>query len=713
MRTRLTLIVVTTVMALAISGMASAAPAGGPNAPADTTNDYVMVTLPSPAAASYQGGIPGLARTKPERGRLDTSSPAYAAYRRHLDNEHANFRASLDRVAPGAEIVREYHNVLNGFAVKLNGNSMAAVSRAQGAAIVDRSWLYQPTMNVSTDLINADDVWGGLGGQATAGAGIKVGVIDTGIVEGHVFFQCKGDPDVLGDGISHKVYASGEATPTGLPAIVFDHGTHVAGTIGGCVTAGDTVSPITVDGNLSGVAPGAELYDYNVFPGFGAGFVAFGGSAFSHDIAAAIEDALADGMDVVNMSLGGGVQGPHDFLADASNAAVDAGMVVVVAAGNSGSGDSTVESPGSAAKVITAGASTNSHLAGVPVTVVTTEPASSVTYVGAAGDFGPYGTPFSGVLVDVGAVTSDFLACSPIEADLTDTIALIDRGGCTFTTKVRNAENAGAIGVIVANSAPGPAVSMAHDGTEPKPGIVAVMVSNLDGAAIRTGGLGTATIGGSAAELPAEANVLAGFSSRGPTPFTYLIKPDVVAPGVNIYSSVFDNQFAFFQGTSMATPHVTGSVALLLDANVGWSPAQVKSALVNYANEDILTGLPSDRAKVLQIGGGLVDLAAADGAAVFLDPVSISFGRVNGNTAASASVTVAVSGSGTCDVDDGSTLIVSPETVSSNSSVTFTLDGGKAGNTPSGDYSGYVTFDCGGTEVLAPWFVRIDRQGKP
>ncbi len=706
MRTRLTLIVVTTVMALAISGMASASPAGGPNAPADTTNDYVMVALPSPAAASYQGGIPGLARTKPERGRLDTSSPAYAAYRRHLDNEHANFRASLDRVAPGAEIVREYHNVLNGFAVKLNGNSMAAVSRAQGAAIVDRSWLYQPTMNVSPYLINADDVWGSPEGQATAGAGIKVGVIDTGIDDTHVFFDCKG-------AIQHKVYASGEATPTGLPAIVFDHGTHVAGTIGGCVYPGSSATPISVSGNLSGVAPGAELYDYNVFPGFGAGFVAFGGSAFSHDIAAAIEDALADDMDVVNMSLGGGVQGPHDFLADASNAAVDAGMVVVVAAGNSGPGDSTVESPGSAAKVITAGASTNSHLAGVPVTVVTTEPASSVTYVGAAGDFGPYGTPFSGVLVDVGAVTGDFLACSPIEADLTDTIALIDRGGCTFTTKVRNAENAGAIGVIVANSAPGPAVSMAHDDSVPKPDIVAVMVSKLDGAAIRTSLPASATIGASAAELPAEENVLAGFSSRGPTPFTYLIKPDVVAPGVNIYSSVFEDQFAFFQGTSMATPHVTGSVALLLASNPEWGPTEVKSALVNYADEDILTGLPGGRATVLQIGGGLVDLAAADGAAVFLDPVSISFGRVNGNTAASASVTVAVSGSGTCDVDDGSTLIVSPETVSANSSVTFTLDGGKAGNTPSGDYSGYVTFDCGGTGVLAPWFVRIDRQGKP
>lgn len=694
MRTRLTLIV--TVVTLAFSGMASAAPAGGPNASGDTANDYVMVALPSPAAASYVGGIPGLARTKPERGRLDTSSPAYAAYRRHLDNEHANFRASLTRVAPGAEIVREYHNVLNGFAIKLNGNSMATVSRAQGATRVDRSWLYQPTMNVSPYLINADDVWTTLGGQASAGAGIKVGVIDTGIDDTHVFFDCKGD-------ITHKVYVSGEGTELFGELLVFDHGTHVAGTIAGCVYPGADAEPIEVSGNLSGVAPGAALYDYNVFPGFGAGFIAFGGSAFSHDIAAAIEDALVDGMDVVNMSLGGGVQGPHDFLADASNAAVDAGMVVVVAAGNSGPGDSTVESPGSAANVITAGASTNSHLGGVPVTV------GGSTYVGAAGDFGPYGAVTSGDLQDWGGT-----ACTAgAEGSFTGKIALINRGACTFTTKIRNAQNAGAIGVIVVNQLEGPAVSMAHDGTEPKPTIVAVMVSKVDGAAIRAGGLGTATIGGSAEEFPAEANVLAGFSSRGPTPFTYLIKPDVVAPGVNIYSSVFENQFAFFQGTSMATPHVTGSVALLLASNGGWGPTEVKSALVNTANGGVLTGLPADRATPLQIGGGLVDLALANLTDTFLYPSSASFGLWNGNRAANTTLTIEVTGDTSCTVSlagDGGGVV---SATYASDTITLTLNGGKAGQLGSGDYWGDVIVDCGDDLLHAPWFVRIDRQGKP
>ncbi|MDP3984601.1 MAG: S8 family serine peptidase, partial [Acidimicrobiia bacterium] len=418
---------------------AAAAPAGN----SGSTSGYVMVALASPAAATYEGGIASLARTKPERGRLDTSSPAYAAYQRHLENEHANFRASLGQVAPGAEIVREYYDVLNGFAVKLNGNTMTAVSRAEGATRIDASWLYEMTQNVSPYLINADDLWGSPHGRTTAGSGVRVGVIDSGIDDSHPFFDCKGDT------ITHQVFVSGEGIPTGLPALVFDHGTHVAGTIGGCVFNGANAEPIAVDGKLSGVAPGVELHDYNVFPGFGAGFVAFGGSAFSHDIAAAIEKALSDGMDVVNMSLGGGVQGPHDFLAEASDAAVDAGMVVVVSAGNEGPGDGTIGSPGSAANVITAGASTNSHLGGVPVTE------GGNTYVAAAGDFGPYGTDTSGALVEWSTATGlDATACTATAGTpLSGAIALVNRGACTFSTKVRNTESAGAVGVIVVNNA--------------------------------------------------------------------------------------------------------------------------------------------------------------------------------------------------------------------------------------------------------------------
>ncbi|HKX74105.1 MAG TPA: hypothetical protein VJR05_01825, partial [Acidimicrobiia bacterium] len=102
------------------------------------------------------------------------------------------------------------------------------------------------------------------------------------------------------------------------------------------------------------------------------------------------------------------------------------------------------------------------------------------------------------------------------------------------------------------------------------------------------------------------------------------------------------------------------------------------------------------------------------GAAIFLDPVSVSFGLVSGNTAAAGSVEVAVTGSGSCTVSEDSALIsLSDDSVAAGDTLTVLLDGGKAGNSPSGDYSGYITFTCGGDELRAPWFVRIDRKGKP
>ena len=213
-------------------------------------------------------------------------------------------------------------------------------------------------MTVSNDLINAPALWGA--SRATAGAGIKVGVIDTGIRDDHpAFASCEKT-------IQHKAYASGgNPPPFNLDLIVFNHGTHVAGTVAGCVLDLSGPEDGPTSGIWSGVAPGATLFDYNIFPGFGGGFIAFGGSAFSPDICRAIEDSLVDGMDVINMSIGGQVQGPHDFLADCTQGAVDAGLVAAVAAGNSGPGGSTVESPGTAAGALTAGASTNPHFVGI------------------------------------------------------------------------------------------------------------------------------------------------------------------------------------------------------------------------------------------------------------------------------------------------------------------------------------------------------------
>lgn len=695
------------IVALAMSGLAAGAQTDAP-APEAADHDYVIVTLPSPATAQYEGGIPGLQRTKPQPGnKLDMDSPAFAAYQRHLENERAAFTQDLAAKAPQAEVVANYSLTLNGVALKLNGHTEAQVARAQGARRVVASALYRPTQNLSPGLIGADEVWGQLGGQEDAGAGISVGVIDTGIVDTHPFFGCK-------DGIEHDVFASGVAfDPSNL--IVFDHGTHVAGTVGGCVFPGSEAEPVAVDGNLSGVAPGVTLHDYNVFPGFGAGFVAFDGSAFSHDIAAALEQAVSDGMDVVNMSLGGSVQGPHDLLAEASDATVAAGTVVVASAGNEGPGDSTVGSPGSAGDVIAVAATTNAHFGGVPVTIGANDPLAA-----AAGDFGPFGTATTGDLMrwNDGTAGTDDVACGDTpDKDVTGAIALISRGVCSFTTKVRAAEDAGAVGVIVYNNVAGPPTSMAHDGTEPKPEIVAVMIAQQDGLdLIDAGDFPLPTeIGGEAVEFAAEPDIVAGFSSRGPVPFTGIIKPDIAAPGVNVYSSVFDGQFAFFQGTSMSSPHIAGAAALLLSANGDWSPADVKSALVNTADRERFIH-DGEGIELLARGGGIADLPEAITAASTLDPASISFGVFTGNKYVQGSVEVAITGA-SCSVDDVTQSDGPVDTDVSatidGGTLTVDLDAGITAQAPSGDYAGDIVLDCGGDTLLAPWFVRIDRNAKP
>ncbi|MBD0330281.1 MAG: S8 family serine peptidase [Thermoleophilia bacterium] len=677
-----------------------------------TQSDYAVVVLKDPPAAAYTGGIGTLRRTKPERGqKLNPRAEEVRAYVSYLSGAQSEYRGWLGSKAKSAEVVRDYALAANALAIKLNGTRASTLSQGPGVKYVTSSWTYQPAMNISNGLIDADALWGVSGGQGNAGSGIKVGIIDSGIDDTHEFFRCKGQ-------IQHKVYASGgNPPPFALDTLVNDHGTHVAGTVAGCVTAPNPQKSVITE-TLSGVAPGAALYDYNVFPGFGGGWIAFGGSAFSHDICAAIEDSVADGMDVINMSLGGGVQGPHDFLAECSDAAVDAGLVVAVAAGNSGPGDSTAESPGSAAKVITAGASTNPHFIGVPFSAV---PSSGPAVSGGAayGDFAAFGD-----------VTADYAKATPANgctavSGVAGKVALINRGACTFGTKVRNAEAAGAIGVLVANNVAGDPTAMGADGLG-NGTIPAAMVSKTHGSQL--GAAGTVTIDGdNVSEIKtSNADIIAGFSSRGPTPFTDLIKPDITAPGVNVYSSVFGGEYAMFQGTSMATPHVAGAAALLKALNPGWSPADVKSALVTTGARTVTDHVNAAvDPGVLARGGGRIDLDAANAAVVSLNPPSTSFGLWNGNKAANATRTVTVTnltGSAqTCPVTVSAPIAglvtASPSSLNlgpnASATLTLTLDGGKAATLGSADYSGDVTLGCAGSTHASPWWTRVVRNGKP
>jgi minor extracellular serine protease Vpr len=727
-----TLLIAVAVTTAAPLALAFGAPSAQPTqrgiaeaAASQTQSDYFVVVFNDPPASSYAGGIRGLKPTKPPEGkRLKPRASEVRSYVDYLKSVHESYRTYLNSRAPRAEIVREGFLTANAVAVKANGTRPDTLRQGPGAREVSASWLYRPTMNVSTDLIRASEVWGALGGASSAGSGIRVAIIDSGIDVSNPFFDDAGlppanqmdecndqdndpaTPDTNNKVTVCKLFVSGVTTgapPEDVPELCNDHGTHVAGTVGGRAgTSGTIVDTDVVLDDLSGVAPGVELGSYNVFPCIGSGFTAFDGAAHSHDIAAAIEEAVADGMDIINMSIGGGVQGPHDFLAEAANAAVDAGVVVVVAAGNSGPGEGSVESPGTAANVITAGSSTNPHFVGIEVAIE-----GNGTIGAVLGDFENFDPP---VTADY-TVTTPANGCTTINEDLSGQIALIDRGVCSFTTKIRNAENAGAVGVLIVNNLAGDPTGMAADGTTPEPLIPAAMVGRNEGNAMKPSG--TATVDGTTMQefLSDNEDIIAASSGRGPTDFTYLIKPDLTAPGVNVASSVFEGEFEFFNGTSMATPHLSGAAALLLDAFPAVSPAEVKSRLANNAARVVTDHINGTQDPgVLARGGGRVDVVEAFDATSWFDPVSVSFGLVRANRPFTDTRTVAVGGSGASSVDvqfdaappPGLTLTAS--TTASTLSATLSLDR----TVPNGDYSGdLLVIGTDGRTYLIPFWVRV------
>ena len=585
-------------------------------------------------------------RTKPPQGKkIDFYSNTTKSYRAQLSALRNDYKKWLKANVPQAKVTGEFDISLNAVAVQLNGATLAQVAAGPQVKHAEYEGLYHPsTVDIDSALISAPQAWAAGGSK---GDGVKIAIVDTGIDTTHPCFSDAGytAQTQLGDKsftnnkvIAAKVFNNKTPSQKYTPEALQDHGTHVAGT-----AACNENTPAPVDGvttyDMSGVAPRALLGNYNVFPGQVD-------NARSEDILNALEAAYADGFDVANMSLGGlhgplGVSGQLGFQ-DLLTMAVDnldqANMVVAVAAGNSGPGHYTIESPGSAARALTAGASTVGHFIGAPVTV------GGNTYGAAAGDFATVNADLTAPLgvVSGGGVNGLSTACSALPANsLTGMIALIARGTCTFSTKIRNAQAAGALAALVSNNVLGPPVAMGQDGTPDQPTIPAYMVTRSNGAVLATLNGASTTIGATLAYFqdPADNDFMAGFSSQGPTKVDFRVKPDVVAPGVNVLSSI-PHQFcdapptvgcfAFFQGTSMATPHLAGSAAVVRGAHPAWTAAQIRSAVVNTADVGVLKSaskgdLVSD---VNLIGSGRENLLSAVGVGAGLDPVSVSFGGV-------------------------------------------------------------------------------------
>src|SRR5207302_10262763 len=375
--------------------------ADAPNRSPDVDNTSAIVQLKGDPLTTYSA-------TKPAPGRkIDFNSYAVRSYRAQLVAARNEFKRWLRANAPRARVTSEYDISLNAVAVQLNGTPLATLAAAPMVQSAEYNALYHPNLSESYKITNASDAWTAAGGRANAGAGIKIADIDTGIDNNHPFFDptgfnfpTEGGPwpkcDAA-DSASHhqdqdcnytsakvivaKVFFN-KAKQQGLDAqAIQDHGTHTAGIAAGVTGKTAVVNSVSID-DMSGIAPGAWLGNYSVFPG---GVL----NARSEDILNAVDAAIEDGMDVLNLSLGGGFHGNNDLLAIGLDNAVEAGLVVAVAAGNSGPGGGTLESPGRARDVITVGASTNQHFVGQPLTY----PAGGATPSGAAvGDFPPLPT---------------------------------------------------------------------------------------------------------------------------------------------------------------------------------------------------------------------------------------------------------------------------------------------------------------------------------
>jgi subtilisin family serine protease len=600
--------------------------------------------------------------TKPPHGKkIDFNSNVVRSYRAQLNNLRNQFRQWLRANAPRAQITSQYDISLNAVAVQLNGTSLATIKAAPMVQSAEYNALYHPNLSQSHFIINADPAWAAAGGRATAGAGIMIGDIDTGIDNEHPFFDPTGFSypagfpkcDAADSNSHHQDQDCRYVSPKVIVAKVFynknnqtnfdaqaiqDHGTHTAGIASGIFNPSlNAVVDGVLIGDMSGMAPGAFLGNYNVFPGDVT-------NARSEDILNAVDAAVADGMDVLNLSLGGSYHGNNDLLSIGLDNAVDAGVVVAVAAGNSGPGPNTVESPGRARKVITVAASTNQHFVGEPFTY----PSGGGTTIGAAvGDFppltaGPFNLYFN----------TELIACTSVDSGASGNVVVVNRGGCTFSTKVRNAIAAGAIGVVVINNVAGDPTAMAKDGGGGD-NLPAVMIGQNEGAALRAANPPDASTTAVFQEfVTPNKDILAGFSSQGPTNVDLAIKPDVTSVGVNVLSSITcvgkgpgcpgdGSGWAFFQGTSMSTPHIAGSAAVLKELHPNWSPAQIKSALVNRADlviKDAVTGT-HDVGPTAQ-GAGRENLGVAADGTTWMDPASASFGKVTVGSPTSLNITL-------------------------------------------------------------------------
>ncbi|MFD2025379.1 S8 family serine peptidase [Promicromonospora aerolata] len=612
-----------------------------------------LIRLSDAAVPTYDGGVDDLDATAPRSGRtLDPSTPRVREYTEFLEAEQDGFVTRMERtVGHDVEVPFTYQYAVNGVSAVLTPQEAAEIAKDPAVEHIALDKEHELHTDSGPAWSNADALWNAVEElglpEDYQGEGVVIGTIDTGIHPSSPSFAETGD-----DGYTHTnplgagnylgacdpantdqydpdfpcngklIGAYGFLTADDRSALDEDgHGSHTASTSGGGVvhdvtpSAPEGTNPPTFD--ISGVAPHANVISYR-------------GCCTTAGLTASIDQAIADGVDVINYSIGSSSPSDlwNDFDALGFLNARAAGIFVATSNGNDGPGFATTGSPADAPWLTSVGASTHNRHAFNTLTGLTSS----------AGDLGDLtGKSLTGPLpateiVYAGSVDDpECLAASGHETAFADKIVICDRGGNGRVAKSENVAAQGAAGFVLANddvngdSVLGDAFAV--------PG---VFLSYDDGETLKNwlaeGSAHTAAITGTTfTQDDALGDTMSSFSSRGPNRAVDTIVPSITAPGVDILAAygvadgAYDHvEYGIISGTSMSSPHVAGAGALLTQARPDWSPAQQQSALMTTARTSVVD-FDGSPATPYEQGSGHMDIGLAAQAGLLFDETHANY----------------------------------------------------------------------------------------
>jgi hypothetical protein len=631
----------------------------GNSASSAATSSAYIVQLDEMPVSAYDGRIKGLGATKPKKGqKIDPNSPAVVNYMAHLAARHDSMLQGVGN----ARKLYSYGYVFNGFAAELTDAQADKLALTKGVLAVSKDELRKVDTSSTPSFLGLSGSGGFWESTGAKGEGVIIGMVDSGIwpesdsftdrtgTNGNASKDGKLDykqipgwhgkcvPGDLFTGsdcnqklIGARYYNSGWGGNAGVasrfpeeynsPRDFGGHGTHTASTAGG--NSGVIVTgPAAPFGSISGMAPRARIAAYKV-----CWSVEPNGGCFSSDSVAAIDQAVADGVDVINFSISGSSTNFRDPVEIAFLFAADAGVFVAASAGNSGPTTSTVAHPGPWLTTVAAGTHNRSSLGSVTLGngSVYSGPSLAASAVGPAPliDSTTAGLPGA----DPTAVRLCFTAADAGGTPVLDPvliagkIVVCDRGSNARVNKSQAVKDAGGIGMVLLNTSTNSlnadfhAVPTVHLQVTARAAVKAYAATTSP----------TATIAQSSLDFSAAAPFTASFSSRGPllAGGGNLLKPDIIAPGQDILAAVAPpgnsgRSFDLYSGTSMSSPHIAGIAALFKQLYPSWSPMAIKSALMTTAT-DVLDGPNTNPLVIFRQGAGHVKPIAATNPGLVFD----------------------------------------------------------------------------------------------